>query len=156
MSVVALLANGILQQIVQPIAFGATLSLNPLVVLVSTIGGGCLFGMLGLVLAAPLVSAAVSITATSRAHGPRRSAKRPLLSHPLRPARSRRGARAGLRVEQAELAPAAEDRGAAYQRRLRRRAIPHHVRTSSSTATPTTSHSQNPETLSPPAPHIRA
>ena len=63
MSVVALLANGILQQIVQPIAFGATLSLNPLVVLVSTIGGGCLFGMLGLVLAAPLVSAAVSITA---------------------------------------------------------------------------------------------
>jgi predicted PurR-regulated permease PerM len=63
MSVVALLANGVLQQIVQPIAFGATLSLNPLVVLVSTIGGGCLFGMLGLVLAAPLVSAAVSITA---------------------------------------------------------------------------------------------
>jgi predicted PurR-regulated permease PerM len=62
MAIVALLANGILQQIVQPIAFGATLSLNPLVVLVSTIGGGCLFGMLGLVLAAPLVSAAVSIT----------------------------------------------------------------------------------------------
>ena len=31
--------------------------LNPLVVLVVTIGAGCLFGMLGLVLAAPLVSA---------------------------------------------------------------------------------------------------
>ena len=62
MAIIALLANGVLQQIVQPIAFGATLSLNPLVVLVSTIGGGCLFGMLGLVLGAPLVSAAASIT----------------------------------------------------------------------------------------------
>ncbi|MCU0313355.1 MAG: AI-2E family transporter [Solirubrobacteraceae bacterium] len=61
MSVVALLANGVLQQIVQPIAYGATLKLNPLVVLVVTIGGGALFGMVGLVLAAPLTSAAVSI-----------------------------------------------------------------------------------------------
>ena len=61
MAVMALLANGILQQIVQPIAFGATLSLNPLVVLIATIGGGCLFGMVGLILSAPLVSAAVQI-----------------------------------------------------------------------------------------------
>lgn len=61
MAVMALLANGILQQIVQPIAFGATLSLNPLVVLIATIGGGCLFGMVGLILTAPLVSAAVQI-----------------------------------------------------------------------------------------------
>jgi predicted PurR-regulated permease PerM len=61
MSVVALLANGVLQQIVQPIAYGATLKLNPLVVLVVTIGGGALFGMVGLVLAAPLTSAVVSI-----------------------------------------------------------------------------------------------
>jgi putative heme transporter len=62
MAVIALLANGVLQQLVQPIAFGATLSLNPLVVLISTISGGCLFGMIGLVLAAPLVSAGVSIS----------------------------------------------------------------------------------------------
>lgn len=61
MAVVALLANGVLQQIVQPIAYGATLKLNPLVVLVATIGGGALFGMVGLVLGAPLTSAAVSI-----------------------------------------------------------------------------------------------
>lgn len=61
MAVMALLANGILQQIVQPIAFGATLSLNPLVVLIATIGGGCLFGMVGLILTAPLVSAGVQI-----------------------------------------------------------------------------------------------
>jgi predicted PurR-regulated permease PerM len=40
---------------------GATLSLNPLVVLVVTIGAGALFGMVGLTLAAPLTSAAVHI-----------------------------------------------------------------------------------------------
>ena len=61
MAVIVLLANGLLQQMVQPIAFGATLELNPLVVLIATIAGGCLFGMLGLILCAPLVSAAVHI-----------------------------------------------------------------------------------------------
>jgi predicted PurR-regulated permease PerM len=63
MLVVVLLANGALQQIVQPIAFGATLGLNPLVVLIVTIAGGALFGMVGLVLAAPLTSAATQIVA---------------------------------------------------------------------------------------------
>jgi putative heme transporter len=62
MLVIVLLANGLLQNIVQPIAFGATLGLNPLVVLVATIGAGSLFGMLGLVLGAPLTSAGVRIT----------------------------------------------------------------------------------------------
>ena len=61
MLVVVLLANGLLQNLVQPFAMGAALHLNPLVVLVVTIGAGCLFGMLGLVLGAPLVSAAVRI-----------------------------------------------------------------------------------------------
>src|SRR5215470_2497251 len=61
MLVVVILANGLLQNIVQPFAMGSALHLNPLVVLVVTIGAGCLFGMLGLVLAAPLVSAAVRI-----------------------------------------------------------------------------------------------
>jgi predicted PurR-regulated permease PerM len=61
MLVVVLLANGLLQNLVQPFAMGSALDLNPLVVLVVTIGAGCLFGMLGLVLAAPLVSAAVRI-----------------------------------------------------------------------------------------------
>ncbi len=61
MLVIVILANGTLQNIVQPIAFGATLALNPLVVLIVTIGAGCLFGMIGLVLAAPLTSAAVHI-----------------------------------------------------------------------------------------------
>jgi predicted PurR-regulated permease PerM len=61
MLVVVLLANGMLQNVVQPIAFGATLGLNPLVVLIVTIGAGGLFGMVGLVLGAPLTSAAVHI-----------------------------------------------------------------------------------------------
>jgi predicted PurR-regulated permease PerM len=62
MLVVVILANGLLQNIVQPIAFGATLDLNPLVVLIVTIGFGSLFGMLGMVLAAPLTSAALHIS----------------------------------------------------------------------------------------------
>ena len=61
MLVIVILANGLLQNIVQPIAFGATLELNPLVVLIVTIGAGSLFGMIGMVLAAPLTSAAVHI-----------------------------------------------------------------------------------------------
>ena len=40
MLVIVILANGLLQNIVQPIAFGATLDLNPLVVLIVTIGFG--------------------------------------------------------------------------------------------------------------------
>jgi predicted PurR-regulated permease PerM len=63
MAVIALLANGVLQQLVQPIAYGAALGLHPLAVLIVTIAGGCLFGTIGLVLAAPLVSAAVRISA---------------------------------------------------------------------------------------------
>jgi len=61
MLLIALLANGLLQNVVQPFAMGSALDLNPLVVLVISIGAGCIFGMLGLVLAAPLTSAAVHI-----------------------------------------------------------------------------------------------
>jgi predicted PurR-regulated permease PerM len=62
MLLIVLLANGLLQNLVQPFAMGSALKLNPLVVLVVTIAGGCLFGTLGLILAAPLLSAAVHIT----------------------------------------------------------------------------------------------
>jgi putative heme transporter len=62
MLVIVILANGLLQNIVQPIAFGATLDLNPLVVLIATIGAGSLFGMTGLILGAPLTSAALHIS----------------------------------------------------------------------------------------------
>jgi putative heme transporter len=63
MAVIVLLANGVLQQLIQPVAYGAALGLNPLAVLIVTIAGGCLFGTVGLVLAAPLVSAVVRISA---------------------------------------------------------------------------------------------
>jgi putative heme transporter len=63
MIVVQLLANGILQQLVQPLAMGAALGIHPLAVLVVTIAGGALFGTIGLILAAPLTSAAVRISA---------------------------------------------------------------------------------------------
>ena len=62
MLIIVVLANGMLQQVVQPIAFGATLDLNPLAVLVVTIAAGSLFGMVGLILAAPLTSAAVHVS----------------------------------------------------------------------------------------------
>ena len=70
MAVIVLLANGILQQMIQPIAFGAALGIHPLAVLIVTIAGGSLFGMIGLVLAAPLTSAATHIAADlARARG---------------------------------------------------------------------------------------
>ena len=62
MLLIVILANGLLQNVLQPFAMGSALDLHPLVVLVITIGAGCIFGMLGLVLAAPLASAAVHIS----------------------------------------------------------------------------------------------
>jgi putative heme transporter len=62
MLVIVILANGLLQNLVQPFAMGAALDLHPLVVLVVTIASGCLFGTLGLILAAPLLSAGVHIS----------------------------------------------------------------------------------------------
>jgi putative heme transporter len=63
MIVIQLLANGILQQLVQPIAYGAALGIHPLAVLIVTIAGGALFGAVGLILAAPLTSAITRIAA---------------------------------------------------------------------------------------------
>jgi putative heme transporter len=62
MAVIALLANGALQQLVQPLAMGAALGIHPLAVLIVTIAGGALFGGIGLILAAPLTSAATRIS----------------------------------------------------------------------------------------------
>jgi predicted PurR-regulated permease PerM len=62
MLVIVILANGLLQNIFQPFAMGSALDLHPLAVLIITIAAGCVFGMVGLVLAAPLTSAAVHIT----------------------------------------------------------------------------------------------
>ena len=62
MIVVQLLANGILQQLVQPLAMGAALGIHPLAVLVVTIAGGAMFGTIGLVLR-PAHPAAARISA---------------------------------------------------------------------------------------------
>ena len=62
MIVVQFLANGALQQLVQPFAMGTALGIHPLAVLIVTIGGGALFGTVGLIIAAPLVSAFVRIS----------------------------------------------------------------------------------------------
>jgi predicted PurR-regulated permease PerM len=63
MIVIQLLSNGPLQQIVQPVAYGAALGLHPLAVLVLTIAGGAIFGTVGLILTAPVASAMVRISA---------------------------------------------------------------------------------------------
>jgi predicted PurR-regulated permease PerM len=63
MAVIVLLANGALQQMIQPIAFGATLDIHPLGILIVTIAAGSLFGAIGLILAAPLTSAALHVAA---------------------------------------------------------------------------------------------
>jgi predicted PurR-regulated permease PerM len=73
MAVITLLANGALQQMIQPVAFGATLGIHPLAVLIVTIGAGSLFGTIGLILAAPLTSAALRVSedlALARARAP--------------------------------------------------------------------------------------
>ena len=67
MLVIVILANGLLQNIVSPIAMGATLRMNPLLILVVTISAGAFFGMTGMVLAAPLTSAAIHVSADLRA-----------------------------------------------------------------------------------------
>jgi predicted PurR-regulated permease PerM len=61
MAVIVFLSNGPLQQVVQPVVYGATLRLNPLVVFSVTIAAGTLFGIAGMVLTAPLISAAFRI-----------------------------------------------------------------------------------------------
>lgn len=66
MIIIQLLANGILQQLLQPIAYGAALGIHPLAVLIVTIAGGSLFGAVGLILAAPVTSAVTRITADLR------------------------------------------------------------------------------------------
>jgi putative heme transporter len=87
LAVIVLLANGVLQQLVQPIAYGAALKLHPLAVLIATIAGGCLFGTIGLVLAAPLLSAAVHIVSDiSAAEQKEARAQQPPAAGPAEPA----------------------------------------------------------------------
>jgi predicted PurR-regulated permease PerM len=57
MLAIVLLANTTIQNLFEPFAFGRSLRLHPLVVLVATTAGTLLFGLMGAILAAPLTSA---------------------------------------------------------------------------------------------------
>jgi len=61
MVVVQLLANSVLQQLVQPFAMGSALGIHPLAVLIVTLAGGALFGAAGLILAAPVTATVVRV-----------------------------------------------------------------------------------------------
>jgi putative heme transporter len=56
MLLIVFLANGLLQTIVTPFAYGATLRISPLVVLLATLLGGALAGVVGLALATPVTA----------------------------------------------------------------------------------------------------
>ena len=78
MIVIQLLANSVLQQLVQPLAMGAALGIHPLAVLIVTIAGGAVFGTVGLILAAPVTSAITRISADlARARAKEPSAAEP-------------------------------------------------------------------------------
>ena len=100
MIVIQLLANGALQQMVQPFAMGAALGIHPLAVLIVTIGGGALFGAVGLILAAPITCAPSSGSQRiSRARvGSRMRSGGTAQRGSRRPKRRRRGV--GLRRQQ--------------------------------------------------------
>jgi predicted PurR-regulated permease PerM len=87
MIVIQLLANGVLQQMVQPIAYGSALGIHPLAVLIVTIAGGALFGAVGLILAAPLTAAVTKIAADLAAGTPKAApgAPEPVAAAPTEP-----------------------------------------------------------------------
>ena len=59
-AIVALLVQQLDNDILAPVVYGRVLSLHPVVVLMSVVAGGALFGLTGSVLAVPVVAVAVS------------------------------------------------------------------------------------------------
>ncbi len=66
---VVILANAVVESLVTPLAVGVELRLHPLVVLLVTILGGMVAGLIGVTLAAPVTSIAVEIVGKLRAAG---------------------------------------------------------------------------------------
>ncbi|HEX5949115.1 MAG TPA: AI-2E family transporter [Actinomycetota bacterium] len=66
---VVVIANAVVESLVTPFAVGAELRLHPLVVLVVTILGGMVAGLIGVTLAAPATSIAVEVVGKLRAAG---------------------------------------------------------------------------------------
>ncbi len=56
MTVVVFLANGTLQTLLQPFAYGAALRMRPLTILLATVVGGLLAGIIGVMIAAPVAA----------------------------------------------------------------------------------------------------
>ena len=69
MLVIVLAANLLLENFVEPRVMGRTLDIHPLIVLVVTALGGFLFGIVGLILAVPLVVIAANAVGRLRARG---------------------------------------------------------------------------------------
>ena len=66
---VVLFTNLVLENVLEPRFLGATLKLHPIVVLLSTVAGGVLAGMVGLILAAPLTSIGINLFNELKASG---------------------------------------------------------------------------------------
>lgn len=58
---VVLFTNLALENVLEPKFLGSSLNLNPIVVLMSTVAGGVIAGMVGLILAAPLTSIGINL-----------------------------------------------------------------------------------------------
>ena len=69
MLVIVLAANLLLENFVEPRVMGRTLDIHPLIVLVVTALGGFLFGIVGLILAVPLIVIAANAVGRLRARG---------------------------------------------------------------------------------------
>ena len=74
MLAITLLTNNTLQNLLEPLVFGKTLRLHPLVVMLVTTAGTLLFGLLGATLAAPVTAVALRTIHLLRQTGRFRSA----------------------------------------------------------------------------------
>jgi predicted PurR-regulated permease PerM len=73
MLAITLLTNNTLQNLLEPLVFGKTLRLHPLVVMLVTTAGTLLFGLLGAALAAPVTAVTLRTIALLRGTGPFRA-----------------------------------------------------------------------------------
>lgn len=67
--VVVLFVNLVLENLLEPKLVGSTLQLHPVVVLISTVAGGLLLGMVGLILASPTVAIGLNLARELRDSG---------------------------------------------------------------------------------------
>lgn len=66
---VVLFVNLVLENLLEPRLMGSSLKMHPIVVLLATVAGGVLAGIVGLILAAPLVSIGSNLFRELRASG---------------------------------------------------------------------------------------